>query len=121
MKQCLSAFSKATLLWEAKQHAQNVITAGGKIRKIGRIEERRLDGLYCWFCENHSDVLDGAFAIQPLPHRRRQRHSHSPSSLEPETQPNETDTESLAIDHFDLMIQSDVAFGDENQPFDTPY
>jgi hypothetical protein len=99
------------LLWEANTYYRKTIEAGGHIAKVGRVEQRRLDALYCWFCENHSQVLSGDFAVDQL--NLPLRKGNIPCVSLVRADPKQCDPTSVSIssnDSWEWLSEFDFAF-----------
>jgi hypothetical protein len=105
------------LLWEANTHCRKTIEADGNIAKIRRVEQSRLDTVYCWFCENHHEILCDDFAGAQLTFRIRRAHVPFVSSVEANMRHSEAGTIPISrIDDSEWIPESELAFDCVNNP-----
>jgi hypothetical protein len=107
MAKCLSRWTKTMLLWEANTHYRKTIEAGHHIAKVGRVEHRRLDALYCWFCENHSEVLCGDFAVTEFNIPLRRGNAPCLSSVQADNQCDPFNVSNSLNDGWEWMLECD--------------
>jgi hypothetical protein len=115
MQECLKPYPEPQLIIEAARFTEAQQTAGLDVVPLDRLARRMRDGLICWFCECHSDVLEGHFVgdmtlLMRTTHRRargylgnRRLSSGMEHSLE-EQNPNSPDDDDSSL--FDWIMHN---------------